>query len=140
MKKDKMTVRNIEGKYEENCLEERFGDELVWFKEINEKGETIENVLMQEVDGGMRGVDIFGDEHFDKVEYGENILHLFQNGEMIRQYVRDDRGSFRRADKDHNIILPEKVEHYDPVVKAALEIANQKKAAKSIVLHAKERE
>ena len=131
MKKDKMTVRNIEGKYEENCLEERFGDELVWFKEINEKGETIENVLMQEVDG---------DEHFDKVEYGENILHLFQNGEMIRQYVRDDRGSFRRADKDHNIILPEKVEHYEPVVKAALEIANQKKAAKSIVLHAKERE
>ena len=77
MAKNKMTTKALEGKYDENCLEENFGD-LTWYKEVNDKGEVIENCLMQDVDGGVRGVDVFGNEHFDKVEYGKDKYNLTQ--------------------------------------------------------------
>ena len=132
MEREETKFRMIEGKYEENCLEEFFGDELIWNKEINDKGEVVENLLLQEVDGGVRGVDVFGNEHFDQAEWDRNTLHLYQDGKIIKRYARDDRGNFRRADENDQIIYPKTVDHYQPIVAAALKQA--KNGPQGIVL------
>ena len=138
MTKEKMTVRKVEGKYEGNCLEERFGNELFWNKEVNEKGETVENYLFQEVDGGVRGVDVFGDEHFDKAQWSKNRLDLSEAGKITKRYARDGKsGLFRPCDEKGNIIRREKVENYEPVAQKQVDVA--KTAAKGMVLQSRGR-
>ena len=118
MEKEKSILQKIESNYDQNCLEVFMGDEIVWHKEINSEGNAIENLLLQEVDGGMRGIDIFGNEHFDQFELDKNSLNLYQNGEIIKRYARDARGSFRKADENGNIIRPSHVENYQPVAQS----------------------
>ena len=114
--KSKSGVRLITEKYEDNCLEAWLGKDLVWFKEINDKGRVIENILMQDVDGGMRGVDIFGDEHFESFSFDQKNISLSQTDGKVKKYARDNRGMFHRADENFNIIQHPKAEKYNPVV------------------------
>jgi len=131
MAKDKMTSMKLEGKYDENCLEENFG-ELTWFKEINDKGEVVENFLMQDVDGGMRGIDVFGDEHFDKVEYNKTKYALYEKGEIVKRYARDSRGNIRPSDENFQIPTIEKVK-YQPVAPQKQEIRPTSTMVRSII-------
>ena len=133
-------VREITEKYENNCLEVNLGRDLVWYKELNDKGEVTENLLMQEVDGGQRGVDIFGDEHFISCSFDKKTMTLLQADGEVKRYARDKRGMFRIADENFNIIEPQKVENYQPVVKNALQMAEQNAVTRGVVLQARERE
>ena len=132
-------VREINEKYTQNCLEVTLGRDLVWYKEKNNKGETTENVLMQEVDGGQRGVDIFGDEHFVSFCIDEQNIMLNQSDGGVKRYARDERGMFYRADENFNIIRLPKAKHYEPVTKAALDLAKRKVSVHGVALQARDR-
>lgn len=110
-------VRAINEKYENNCLEVNLGSDLVWYKEKNYKDEVTENLLMQEVDGGQRGVDVFGDEHFISCSFDNKTMMLLQDDGGVKRYARDERGMFYRADENFNIIKLEKAKKYRPVAK-----------------------
>lgn len=109
-------IREITEKYENNCLEVNLGKDLVWYKELNDEGKVTENLLMQEVDGGQRGVDIFGDEHFVSCSFDKNTIMLLQSDGDTKRYARDSRGMFHRADENFNIIKLEKAKKYRPVM------------------------
>lgn len=131
MAKNKMTTKTLEGKYDENCLEESFGD-LTWFKEINDKGEVIENCLMQDVDGGVRGVDVFGNEHFDKVEYGKDKYNLYANGEIVKRYARNEHGAIRPCDENYQFAKIEQVKYHPVAAENKAEIRQTSTMVRSI--------
>ena len=130
MAKNKMTTKTLEGKYDENCLEENFGD-LTWYKEVNDKGEVIENFLMQDVDGGVRGVDVFGNEHFDK-------YNLYANGEIVKRYARNEHGAIRPCDENYQFAKIEQVKYHPVAAENKVEIRQTSTMVRSIA-NSKER-
>ncbi len=96
------TSQVLDSRYDgDNCLEIELGNDLRWMKQVNADGQVEENLLLQDVDGGQKAVDVLGDEHFDKVRSQENMVELYFQDKLVCSYQRNGKNQLFRRREPH---------------------------------------